>query len=111
MIRTTLLALALVGVADAAHAQMMQRYDRYDVARDPYGRPFVGAPAQRSPGDYTQEAPGPQPMDQQAQAVSPWRGTVPHEERFRDEYGFRYDAKGHRIDAQGYRISPHTTTP
>jgi hypothetical protein len=111
MIRTTVLALALLGVVGAAHAQTMQRYDRYDVARDPYGRPFVGGPPQVTPGDYTQEAPGLQPMDQQAQAVSPWRGTVPHQEAYRDEYGFRYDAKGHRIDAQGYRISPHTTTP
>jgi hypothetical protein len=111
MIRTTLLALALVGVAGAAHAQTMQRYDRYDVARDPYGRPFVGGPPQVTSGDYRQEAPGLQPMDQQAQAVSPWRGTTPHQEVFRDEYGFRYDAKGNRIDAQGYRISPHTTTP
>ena len=111
MIRTSLLALALVGVVGAAHAQTMQQYQRYDMARDQYGRPFVGGPPQRSPGDYTQEAPGPQPMDQEAQAVSPWRGTVPHQESFRDEYGFRYDAKGHRIDSQGYRISPKTTTP
>ena len=110
MIRTTVLALALLGVVGAAHAQM-QRYDRYEVARDTYGRPFGGGPPQVSPGDYTQEAPGLQPMDQQAQAVSPWRGTVPHQEAARDEYGFRYDAKGHRIDAQGYHISPKTTTP
>jgi hypothetical protein len=108
MIRYTLLALALVGAAGAAQAQMMQRYD---IARDPYGKPFVGGPPQRSPGDYTQEAPGLQPMDQQATAVSPYRGTVPHAEAMRDEYGFRYDARGNRIDAQGYRISPHTTTP
>jgi hypothetical protein len=108
MIRYTLLALALVGAAGAAHAQM---YQKYEIARDPYGKPFVGGPPQVTPGDYTREAPGPQPMDQQAQAVSPWRGTVPHEERFRDEYGFRYDSRGNRIDAQGYRISPHTTTP
>jgi hypothetical protein len=102
MIRSTLLALALIGAAGAAYAQ---------VARDPYGRPFVGAPAQPSPGDYTREAPGLQPMDQQAQAVSPYRGRKSHDEAFRDEYGFRYDQRGNRIDAQGRRISPHTTTP
>ena len=50
MIRYTLLALALVGAAGAAHAQT---YQRYDAARDPYGRPFVGSPPQPSPGDYT----------------------------------------------------------
>ena len=108
MIRTTLLAVALLGVVGAAEAQT---YQRYDLARDPYGRPFVGGPPQRSPGDYTQQAPGLQPMDQQAQAVSPWRGSVSHPEAFRDEYGFRYDDKGHRIDAQGRHISPKTTTP
>jgi hypothetical protein len=108
MIRYSLLALALIGAAGAAQAQMVQRYE---IARDPYGKPFVGPPPQVSPGDYTREAPGLQPMDQQAQAVSPWRGTVRHEEAFRDEYGFRYDSKGHRIDAGGYHISPKTTTP
>jgi hypothetical protein len=102
MIRYTLLALALIGAAGAAHAQT---YDKYEMARDPYGRP------QRSPGDYTREAPGLQPMDQQAQAVSPYRGRRVHEESFKDEYGFRYDARGNRIDAGGHRISPHTTTP
>jgi hypothetical protein len=29
----------------------------------------------------------------------------------RDEYGFRYDAKGNRIDGNGNIISPHSTTP
>jgi hypothetical protein len=108
MIRSTLLALALVGVAAAAHAQV---YQKYEMARDPYGKPFVGSPPQPTPGDYTQQAPGLQPMDQQATAVSPWRGTVQHDEAFRDEYGFRYDSRGHRIDAQGHHISPKTTTP
>jgi len=108
MIRYTLLALALVGAAGAAHAQM---YEKYEMARDPYGKPFVGGPAQPGPGDYTREAPGLQPMDQQAQAVSPYRGSRVHEEAFRDEYGFRYDSRGNRIDAQGRLISPHSTTP
>ena len=102
MIKYTLLALALVGAAGAVHAQ---------TAVDPYGRPVVSSPPQPSPGDYSREGPGLQPMDQQAQAVSPYRGTRSHEEAFRDEYGFRYDARGDRIDARGRRISPHTTTP
>ncbi|MBS0524647.1 MAG: hypothetical protein JSS04_13550 [Proteobacteria bacterium] len=108
MIRYTLLALALMGAAGVAHAQM---YQRYDAARDPYGRPYVGSAPQPSPGDYTRETPGPQPMDQQAQAVSPYHGTMRHREAFRDEYGFRYDERGDRIDAYGRVISPHTTTP
>jgi hypothetical protein len=29
----------------------------------------------------------------------------------RDEYGFRYDAKGNRIDSGGRIISPQSTTP
>ena len=52
MIRYTLLALALIGAAGAAHAQM---YQKYELARDPYGRPFVGSPPQPTPGDYTQD--------------------------------------------------------
>ena len=95
MIRQTLLALALIGVAGVANAQNV----------------IVASPPQPSPGDYQRERPGLQPMDQQAQAQSPYRGTRQHEEAFRDEYGFRYDARGDRIDAQGHRISPHTTTP
>ena len=102
MIKYTLLALALVGAAGAVHAQ---------TAVDPYGRPLVSSPPQPSPGDYTRERPGLQPMDQEAQAVSPYRGRVRHDEAFRDEYGFRYDERGDRIDATGRRISPHTTTP
>ena len=102
MIRYTLLAMALVGAAGAAYAQ---------APLDPYGRPYVSSAPQPSPGDYTRERPGPQPMDQQAQAVSPYHGTRMHSEAFRDEYGFRYDARGNRIDASGRLISPHTTTP
>jgi len=102
MIRYALLALALVGAAGAAHAQP---------AVDSYGRPIVSSPPQPGPGDYTRERPGLQPMDEQAQAVSPYRGTVRHKEAFRDEYGFRYDERGDRIDSAGRLISPHTTTP
>ena len=98
MIRYSLLALALVGVAGVANAQMVNER-------------IIASPPQPSRGDYQREAPGLQPMDQQAQAVSPWQGRVRHEEAFRDEYGFRYDAQGYRLNAQGYRISPHTTTP
>ena len=106
MMRYTLLAaLAVISAAGAVQAQQMQ------IARDPYGKPFVGPPPQPSPGDYTQQPPGLQPMDQQATAVSPYHGTSVHDEAFRDEYGFRYDARGDRIDAAGHRISPHTTTP
>jgi hypothetical protein len=102
MIRYSLLALTLVGAAGVVHAQP---------AVDSYGRPVVSSPPQPSPGDYTRERPGVQPMDQQAQAVSPHRGRVRHDEAFRDEYGFRYDERGDRIDTAGRRISPHTTTP
>jgi hypothetical protein len=98
MIRHSLLTLALIGVAGVANAQIMNER-------------IIASPPQPSPGDYQREAPGPQPMDQQAQAVSPWRGHVRHEEAFRDEYGFRYDAQGNRLNAQGHVISPHTTTP
>ena len=102
MIKYTLLALALVGAAGTVHAQ---------TAVDPYGRPMVSSQPQTSPGDYTRERPGLQPMDQQAQAASPYRGRVRHDEAFKDEYGFRYDERGNRIDGTGRRISPHTTTP
>jgi hypothetical protein len=97
MIRHSLLAIALIGAASAAYAQS--------------GSYVISSPPQPSPGDYTRQGPGLQPMDQEAQAVSPWRGRARHDESMRDEYGFRYDSKGHRIDAQGRRISPKTTTP
>ena len=102
MIKHAALALALVGTAGAVQAQ---------TSADAYGRPVVSSQPQPSPGDYSRERPGLQPMDQQAQAVSPYRGRVRHDEAFRDEYGFRYDERGNRIDATGRRISPHTTTP
>jgi hypothetical protein len=95
MIRPSLLALALIGVVGTAHAQSY----------------VITSPPQPSAGDYSRQAPGLQPMDQEATAASPWRGRSQHGESFRDEYGFRYDSKGHRIDAQGHHISPKTTTP
>lgn len=107
MIKHTLLALALIGAAGAAHAQTVV---------DAYGRPIVSAPVissppQPSPGDYTRGGPELQPMDQQAQAAPSHQGGARHGEAFRDEYGFRYDARGNRIDARGRLISPHSTTP
>jgi hypothetical protein len=98
MIRQSLIALALIGIAGAASAQPMQHT-------------IIASPPQPSPGDYQRQAPGLQPMDEQAQATSPYRGTVRHREAFRDEYGFRYDSRGNRLNAEGYVISPHTTTP
>jgi hypothetical protein len=80
-------------------------------AAQPVQHVIIASLPQPRPGDYQREAPGPQPMDEQAQARSPYQGTVRHEEAFRDEYGFRYDARGNRLNAQGYVISPHTTTP
>ncbi len=104
MSKYPLLALALVCAAASAQAQPVV---------DSQGRPVISSPPQPGPGDYsgTSGRPGLQPADDQAQAVSPYRGTVRHEEAFRDEYGFRYDARGNRIDSTGHRISPHTTTP
>jgi hypothetical protein len=46
-------------------------------------------------------AASPHPPPMQPDTVSPSR----------DEYGFRYDAKGNRIDRHGNIISPHSTTP
>jgi len=95
MKRLSVITLALIGLAGIAQAQ-----------------PMISSPPQPSPGDYTtRERPGLQPMDQQAESVSPYVGTRVHPEAFRDEYGFRYDSRGNRIDAQGHVISPHTTTP
>ena len=94
MIRHPLIALALIGIACAAAAQPVQHV-------------IITSPPQPSPGDYQREAPGLQPMDEQAQTTSPYRGTVRHREVFRDEYGFRYDADGNRLDARGFVMSPH----
>src|SRR5471032_1163202 len=104
MTRLTVLTLALMGVASVAYAQSSRPLD-------PYGRPYVSSNPQPSPGDYTRERPGLQPPDQRAQTVSPGHGSVQHDATLKDEYGFRYDARGDRIDARGRTISPHTTTP
>ena len=103
MIRHSLLALAVIGVAGVASAQT-------NVAPMP-GHVIIASPPQPSPGDYTRQAPGLQPPDQQAEMTSSWRGRCGHQETMRDEYGFRYDSRGHRLNAQGCVISPHTITP
>jgi hypothetical protein len=93
MIRLSLLSLALIGVAGVASAQM------------------IASPPQPSRGDYQREAPGLQPAQPQ-QAEMNWQSNrCGHQEAMRDEYGFRYDARGHRLNAQGCVISPHNTTP
>jgi hypothetical protein len=93
MIRLSLLSLALIGVAGVASAQI------------------IASPPQPSPGDYQRQAPGLQPAEpQQAEMMSSSR-RCGHSEAMRDEYGFRYDARGHRLNAQGCVISPHNTTP
>jgi hypothetical protein len=94
MIRYSLLTLALIGVAGVANAQQV-----------------IASPPQPSPGDYQREAPGLQPADQQADLGPAYSARCGHREAMRDEYGFRYDAKGHRLNAQGCVISPHNTTP
>jgi hypothetical protein len=95
MIRHSLLTLALIGIAGVANAQQV-----------------ISSPPQPSPGDYQREAPGLQPPSpQQAEMTSSFRGGCGHREAMRDEYGFRYDARGHRLNAQGCVISPHTVTP
>src|SRR5471030_407760 len=104
MIRLAVLTIALLGASSAAQAQSGPPLDHN-------GRPYISSGPQPSPGDYTRERPGLQPPDQQAQTVSPRRGSMQNETAFKDEYGFRYDARGDRIDAQGRSISPKSTTP
>jgi len=99
MIKTSLLALALIGIAGVASAQ-------------PMAERVIASPPQPSPGDYQREAPGLQPADQQAQlAPSYMEGRCGHSVAMRDEYGFRYDAQGKRINGAGCVISPHNTRP
>jgi hypothetical protein len=93
MIRLSLLSLTLIGVAGVASAQV------------------IASPPQPSPGDYQRQAPGLQPAPPQ-QAEMNWPSNrCGHREAMRDEYGFRYDARGNRLNAQGCVISPHNTTP
>ena len=95
--RLAVLTLALVAVAGVAHAQS--------------GPVLITNGPQVSPGDYTRQRPGLQPLDSRSVIASPVRGSVQHGTAFKDEYGFRYDERSDRIDAAGRRISPHTMTP
>jgi len=104
MIRLAVLTIALLGASSAAQAQSGPPLDHN-------GRPYISSGPQPSPGDYTRERPGLQPPDQQAQTASPRSGSVQHDASFKDEYGFRYDARGDRIDARGRIISPQSTKP
>ena len=98
MIRQSLITLALIGIAGAAGAQPVQHV-------------IIASPPQPSPGDYQREAPGLQPAQPQ-QAEMNWQSNrCGHSVAMRDEYGFRYDARGHRLNARGCVISPHKTTP
>jgi hypothetical protein len=100
MIRQSLLALALIGLAGVASAQTV-----------------ISSPPQPSPGDYQRQAPGLQPPsqqapDQQAQmAPSYGDSRCGHQVAMRDEYGFRYDSQGSRLNGRGCVISPQNTTP
>lgn len=104
MTRLTALTLALLSVASVAYAQSSRPLD-------PNGRPYISSNPQPSPGDYTRERPGPQPPSVPPQDVSQAHGNMQHNTAFKDEYGFRYDARGDRIDGSGRRISPQSTTP
>lgn len=78
--RLSLFALALVGAAGAANAQM---------------------------NDQTN---GQSPMQEQPivdNGSPPARG--PHKVAFTDEYGFRYDSWGNRLNRAGYVIAPPHT--
>jgi hypothetical protein len=93
---------ALIAFTGVAHAQGTP-------VLDPYGRPYVGSAPQPSPGDYTREAPGPQPANNYAprqQATAPM-DRPSHSPAMSDEYGFKYDARGNRIDRNGHVMSPH----
>jgi hypothetical protein len=114
MTRTAVLAfvatLGLAGVAQAQSAPMRL---------DPNGQPYVGAQNWREhaqPGDFTRERPGPQPEGSMAsgyhhqQAMAPAEDSA-HAVAFKDEYGFRYDARGDRLDRHGHVMSPHDPSP
>ncbi len=84
---------------------------------DPYGRPLVGRNDWvRQPGDQmgNQRAGMSSTMKtapsytQSSADMSDQIGAGPYPVAFKDEYGFRYDARGNRLDARGYVISPQT---
>jgi hypothetical protein len=111
----TLLALALIVTAGASvgasYAQTASD------PRDPYGHPFIGRNDWvAQPGDRTNAGAAPRMHNagmnsEMAQAPAPEAMPMqsgPHQVAFKDEYGFRYDARGDRLDARGNVISPHT---
>jgi hypothetical protein len=106
----TLLALALIVTAGASVGASYAQ-------TDPYGHPFIGRNDWvAQPGDRTNAGAAPpvhysRMNDEMAQAPAPEAMPMrngPHQVAFKDEYGFRYDARGDRLDARGYVISPHT---
>ena len=106
--KRTLLTLALIATAGAAHAQSMAPSE----PRDPFGNPFIGRNDWvRQPGDQGYGASGGANMavaPPSRSAEMPAASTGPREATFKDEYGFRYDAQGNRLDARGNIISPQT---
>lgn len=114
------LAIALIGTAGAAQAQMNQPYPTTDpapsAAVDPYGHRFVGTENwQRGSGDqgpsastpYGGQAPS---IASQPPQMAPMQAG-PHQPAMKDEFGFKYDAQGNRLNAHGNIISPKTKTP
>src|SRR5471032_1182939 len=108
MTRISILTVAaLIGFVGIAQAQPAPRLD-------PNGLPYVGqSDWHPGPGDYTRQRPGPQAPTGYApreQATAPM-DRPQHSESFKDEYGFRYDARGDRIDQGGRRMSPQNPNP
>lgn len=100
-------AICLVGAAQAQSGPPL----------DPNGRPYIGyRDWHPGPGDYTRESPGRQASDRYASPAYGQQATAPmdsdaHAFAFKDEYGFRYDARGDRIDRFGRLMSPHDPNP
>lgn len=134
MKRSSLLTLALIGVAGLAQAQTATGSGSPPL--DPQGRPYVGANDWRpGPGDpqysrsggTTSQAAQPgqpgmtggqtqQPMPQSSpgMAGSPSQAMAPdgmEKPAFKDEYGFMYNSRGDRVDARGRIIAPPQTPP
>lgn len=121
-----ILALALVGAAGAAHAQMTypseppkgrvltdengKRVDATGAHIDHNGNRVIGSDTWTyGPGDRGSNIPAsPSTVapPQVGQATPPIRSP-----QVRDEYGFRYDSQGNRIDARGNLVSPQTKSP
>jgi hypothetical protein len=113
------LALALIGTAGAAQAQMNQPYPTATppptAAVDPYGHRFVGTDNwQRGPSDQGPSASTPYGGQAPSIASQPDMAPMqadPHQPAMKDEFGFKYDAHGNRLNARGNIISPKTKTP